>query len=79
MAKMSKPDPDSDGMTVGYDVPLTTYQMVDEYMLDDTATEFDVYAQLMQLSADAEDDTMQQVLFESAEIAKLRINSANDD
>lgn len=72
-----KPDP-FDEMSVNYDVPLTAFRMADE-MVDDTATDFDVYAQLMQWSADAEaENRVQAVFYEAGNIALQRMNDAND-
>jgi hypothetical protein len=74
-----KPDP-FDENTISYDIPMMGYQMVDQ-MLDDTATEFDVYAQFMKMAANAPEDdaNLQVTLTEAALIALQNMNSANDD
>ncbi|HEU5374704.1 MAG TPA: hypothetical protein VFV38_04630 [Ktedonobacteraceae bacterium] len=64
--------------TVNFDVPLCSYQMVDA-MMDDTATEFDVYLELMQMSSKAPDDQTQAALYEAGQIAWNRMNGNNDD
>jgi len=79
----SKPNPSEEGSSrdyVSFDVPLTVYQAIDESMLDDTSTDYDVYYQLVKMAADAPADSdVRKVLFESAQIAFNGMNSLNDD
>ena len=79
--KHDRGDPLDSNTHANYDIALMGYQMVAQNMadMDHTATDFDVYAQLMQMSANAPDDDIQAMMFESGQIAMQRMNGNNDD